>query len=234
MAETVIIVGAGKVGLHLAALLVRQGHAVTVVDPRDEAAAEVSRTAPGARTVCGSGTDPATLEAAHVREASVVAAVAGIDEVNLVVASLARLEFGVRRTVGRVNDPANAWLFTQEMGVDLALNQADLLAYLIAEQLSLVEMTTLLKLTRGDFTLVEERVDARSAAEGRALRDLRFPPDCTVTAVLRHGSLLVPRGDTVLAAGDEVLALVRTNRLTALTALFGPPDAVGIGSQDSA
>lgn len=223
MAERVIVVGAGKVGVHLAALLVRQGHSVVVVDPREEAGAEVSRAAPGARTVCGSGTDPAVLEAARARDTSILAAVAGADDTNLVVASLARQEFGVRRTVARVNDPRNAWLFTPDMSVDLALNQSELLAFLIAEELSLVEMATLLKLTRGDFTLVEERVHPRSAAAGKPLRELHFPPDCAVAAVLREGGLVVPRGDTVLAADDGVLALVRTDRLVALGALLGPP-----------
>lgn len=227
MAERVIVVGAGKVGLRLAALLTEQGHRVAVVDPDRAAAAEVERAAPGARSLRGSGADPGVLEAARAREASVVAAVTGSDEVNLVVASLARQEFGVPRAVARVNDPRHAWLFARELGVDLALNQADLLAFLIAEELSLVEMATLVKLTRGDYTLVEERVHAAAPAAGRALRELRFPADCAVTAVLRGGRLLVPRGDTVLAGGDEVLALVHADRLPELAALLGPPAAQG-------
>ncbi len=79
--------------------------------------------------------------------------------------------------IGRVNNPKNAWLYVPEMGVDVALNQADLLAHLIAEEMSLGDMMTLLKLRKGLFSLVEEKVDPNSVANGRALRDLKFPHD---------------------------------------------------------
>jgi trk system potassium uptake protein TrkA len=104
----------------------------------------------------GNGTDPLILESAGIRQADVVAAVTGDDETNLVVGSLARFEFGVQRVIARVNDPANAWIFTPKMGVDVSLNQTDLLAHLIAEEMSVGEMMTLLKLRKGEYSLVEE------------------------------------------------------------------------------
>jgi trk system potassium uptake protein TrkA len=74
------------------------------------------------------------LEGAGVRHADVVAAVTGADEVNLLVASLARFEFAVPRTLARVNTSANAWMFVPAMGVDVAIDQADVVAHLMAEQ----------------------------------------------------------------------------------------------------
>jgi trk system potassium uptake protein len=74
------------------------------------------------------------LEAAAIRQAALVAALTGADETNLVVTSLARFEFGVPRTIARVNNPKNAWLFTVEMGVDVALDQADLIAGMIMKE----------------------------------------------------------------------------------------------------
>ena len=86
--------------------------------------------------IAGNGTDPAVLETAGIRQAHVVAAVTGTDETNLVVTSLARFAFHVPRTIARVHTPKNAWLFTPAMGVDVPLNQADVLAHLIAEEMS--------------------------------------------------------------------------------------------------
>jgi trk/ktr system potassium uptake protein len=77
--------------------------------------------------------------------------------------------------IGRVNNPKNAWMFTAEMGVDVALNQADIFARLIAEEMSLGDMMTLLKLRKGEFSIVEEKVHPNSFAAGKAIRDLNLP-----------------------------------------------------------
>lgn len=219
----VIIVGGGKVGGHLARLLSRGGNTVRLVEQRREGAAALARDLDGVQVLQGSGCEPGTLEQAGVREADVVAAVTGTDEVNLVAAGLAHAEFGVRRVIARVNDPKNLWLFTPKMGVDVALNQADILSHLIAEEMSLGEMTTLLKLRKGDYSLVEEKVHPASGAAGKPIMALSLPAQCVIAAVIRGGRLIVPRGNVVLEAGDEVLALVHAREIGELSALLGAP-----------
>jgi trk system potassium uptake protein TrkA len=142
----------------------------------------------------------------------------------LVVTSLARFEFNVPRTIARVHTPKHAWMFTPAMGVDVALNQADLLAHLIAEEMSLGDMMTLLKLRKGQYSLVEERVAPAAVAAGKAVRDLNLPAECTLAAVIREGQLLIPRADLVLRPADEVLALVHASQAEQLAALLGHAD----------
>ncbi|WP_224982967.1 potassium channel family protein [Geomonas agri] len=219
----VIIVGGGKVGAHLARLLSRGGKRVLLVEERRDLCAELTRELDGVRVLQGSGCDPRLLEQAAVREADAVAAVTGTDEVNLVVAGLARAEFGVRRVIARVNDPKHLWLFTPKLGVDVALNQADILAHLIAEEMSLGEMITLLKLRKGEYSLVEEKVHPHSVAAGRSLADLALPAESVVAAVIRGGRLIVPRGNLVFEPGDEVLALAHAREIPKLSALLGAP-----------
>ena len=170
-----IIVGGGQVGAHLASLMLAEKHQIKIIDNGKDRIAVLEQRFPVELLILGSGSDPNVLEAAGIHKANVVAAVTGSDETNLVVCSLARLEFKVPRVIARVNNPKNAWLYTPEMGVDVALNQADLLAHLIAEEMSLGDMMTLLKLRKGLYSLVEEKVDPDSIANGRALRDLNFP-----------------------------------------------------------
>ncbi len=221
----VIIVGGGKVGAYLASMLSGGGATVRVIEERREDIALLQKELPADTVLQGSGTDPQVLEKAGVRDADVVAAVTGADETNLVVAGLARSEFGVPRVIARVNDPRNVWLFTPKMGVDVALNQADLLAHLIAEEMSVGEMMTLLKLRKGEFSLVEEKVHSLSEAAGRAIRDIDLPTQSVIAAVIRKGKLLVPRGGLVLQPEDEVLAVVHSSEMVKLAALLGPAAA---------
>jgi len=217
----VLIVGGGKVGSHLASLLREEGHTIRIIDPRPDVLTKLHRELPADIIHPGDGTDPARLEQSGIRKANVVAAVTGDDETNLVVTSLARFEYGVPRIIARVNNPRNAWLFTPEMGVDVALNQADLMAKMIAEEMSLGDMLTLLKLRKGEVEIVEEKIAQTAIANGKAVRDVPWPDGCTLVAVIRKGEVITPRGDTVLRAFDEVLAVVRTPQREALAALLG-------------
>jgi trk system potassium uptake protein TrkA len=163
----VIIVGGGKVGSHLASLLLEQNHTVRIIDPRPDVLMKLHRELPADVIHPGDGTDPARLEQSGVDKANVVAAVTGSDESNLVVTSLARFEYKVPRVIARVNNPRNAWLFTQDMGVDVALNQADLMAKMIEEEMSVGDMMTLLKLRKGEVEIVEEKIAETSVLAGR-------------------------------------------------------------------
>lgn len=223
MGMYVIVVGGGKIGTRLAALLRDGGYQVKVIEIRREEIARLQAELSPDVVMLGDGTAPEILEEADIRQADAVAAVTGADETNLVVLNLAKFEFGVRRTIGRVNNPKNAWLYSQEMGVDVGLNQADMMAHLIAEEMSLGDMMTLLKLRRGEYSLVEEKVDPSSAAAGKAVRDLDLPTDCVLSAVVRRGELILPRGPTVLEAGDEVLAVVHSSCVSDLAAILGRP-----------
>jgi trk system potassium uptake protein TrkA len=217
----VIIVGGGKVGLDLASLLSAGGHQVKVIEVRAERIPLLQSELSLDGVIQGSGTDPMLLENAGIRQAQVVAAVTGSDETNLVVTNLAHLEFAVPRTIARINNPKNAWMFSPEMGVDVALNQSDLMAHLIAEEMSLGDMMTLLKLRKGQFALVEERVEKSAIAAGKAVRDLTLPSECNLAAVLRGNQLLLPKPELLLHPGDEVLAVVHSEQAAALAALLG-------------
>ena len=126
------------------------------------------------------------------------------------------------KTLKSLSDTKNAWLFTAEMGVDAALNQADLMAHMIAEEMSLGDMLTLLKLRKGQFALVEEKVHPTAVAAGRTVGELQLPSDCVLVAVLRKGKLLIPRSAIVLEPADEVLAVVHAAQMPDLAALLGP------------
>jgi trk system potassium uptake protein len=212
----VIIVGGGKVGAYLAALLLSGGHRVKVIEARQKDISRLQHDLPGDVVILGSGTDPDVLESAGIHNADVVAAVTGEDENNLVAISLARYEFHVPRTIARVNNPKNAWMFTPDMGVDIALNQADLMGHMIADEMSLGDIATLIKLRKGQYSLVEETVDSQAVASGKAVRELNLPNRCVLVMVIRNGELNMPHGDFVLQPEDKILAVVHADHMTEL------------------
>ncbi len=216
----VLIVGGGKTGAQLARRLLGDGYQVKLIEIRPEVAERLQEELPPEVILPGDGSSPSMLEAAGIASANVLAAVTGVDEANLVVTTLARFEFNIPRTIARVNSPKNAWLFTPEMGVDVALNQSDLLAGLIVEEMSMGDMMTLLKLRRGLFSLVEEKLPPRSKVLDIPLKDLPIPDTCVIAAVIRKGEVVTPRGNTLFEIGDEVLAVVDNQSKEALRDLF--------------
>jgi len=219
----VLIIGGGRTGSHLAALLLAQHHEVCVVEHRSDILANLHHELPTEVIFEGDGTDPSVLEEAGIQRADALAAVTAEDADNLVAASLARFQYKVTRIIGRVNNPRNAWLFSPDFGIDVALNQADVMAKLIEEEMSLGDMMTMLKLRRGKFSLVEEKIYPGATAVGMAIKDLQLPPNCVISGILRRSELLLPRGVTILETGDEVLALVDNISRPELAKLLGRP-----------
>jgi trk system potassium uptake protein len=217
----VIIVGGGNTGSYLATILLEAGHSVKVIEERPAVLERMKNEISSKVIIEGDGSSPQVLEAAGIGKAQVLAAVTGNDETNLVVTSLARFEFNVPRVIARLNNPKNAWLFTPEMGVDVALNQADILARLVAEEMSLGDMMTLVKLRKGEYSLVEEKVHPESPGVNKSLAELNLPDECVVAAIIRKNKVIIPHGATILLAADEVLALVHASQLNQLAILLG-------------
>ena len=201
----VAIAGAGNVGTYIAADLKAAGHDVLLIEQDPDVVARTSPTV-DVHWFVGDACEVSSLHAAGLAGADVVVAATGDDEDNLVVSLLAKQEFAVPRVVARVNHPKNHWLFTEGWGVDVSVSTPHLLTALVEEAVSVGSLVRLLQFK--DAQLVEVTLDEASPAAGLALADLNLPRDATVVAVVRDRHVIVPRGDTVVQAGDEVLALV--------------------------
>ncbi|MHB1929948.1 MAG: potassium channel family protein [Acidimicrobiales bacterium] len=203
-----VIVGAGNVGVFLAEDLRAAGHDITVLEQDIHLVAALTESYPDVRWVVGDGCEYSTLDHIGLAEADVVVAATGDDEDNLVVALLAKQEFAVPRVVGRVNHPKNEWMFNQTWGVDVAVSTPHLLSAVVEEAVSVGSLVRLLRLDASGVRLVEVTLSSASPARGRDLASLGMPRDATVVAIVRRSNVVVPRGDTRLEAGDEILALV--------------------------
>lgn len=219
----VIIGGGGRTSARLAAVLHGQGHQVNLVEGRKEVLVHLHRELPTEVVFEGDALDPVVLEAAGIEGAQVLAACLPTDAENLSLCFLARERYRVPRTIATINNPNAAWLFDRRFRVDAALNQAEILAGLIQEEMSLGDMMTLAKLRRGSYSLVGETIPKGAHAAGQAIKDLPLPPRSVVAAVMRGGEILIPRGPLVLAEGDEVLAIADPEGTLELARLLGKP-----------
>jgi trk system potassium uptake protein TrkA len=217
----VIIVGGGQVGSYLASLLLTNGHEIKLIEHRENVYHKLEKELPPESLILDNGSDPEVLKKAGIASADVVAAVSGADEINLVVSTLAKMEFGVPRVVARVNNPKNAWLFNNGMGVDVCVNQAELIAHLVVEEMDLKDMFTILKLSRGDYSIIQMKVGEKAKAANKFLKDLSIPKKTVLIAITRNESVLIPKGDTQFLVDDDILALTDEASRVELNEIFG-------------
>jgi len=130
-----IIVGGGQVGSNVAKSLLESGFSVKLIEKRESLLKKLDKELPEDTVVIGNGSDPSVLESAGISDADVMVAVAGKDEVNLVVSTIAKYEFGVPRVIARVINPKNEWLFDEGMGVDIKFNQSNILAHVVTHEI---------------------------------------------------------------------------------------------------
>jgi trk system potassium uptake protein TrkA len=204
----VVIAGAGAVGRHLAADLAERGHEIWLIDQNPTVTEKAVATAPGVTVVLGDACELWVLEKARVGEADAVVAATGDDEDNLVVSLLSKQEYGVPRVLARVNHPKNEWMFTEQWGVDDAVSPPHILTSLVEEAVTVGDLVRLLRLERGAVGLVELTLPDDSLNAGRPLYELRLPPDSAIVAILREGHVVIPQPESVVAPGDEIIALV--------------------------
>ena len=220
----VLIAGGGRTGARLANLLLNQNYKVRLIENRRELLGHLHQELPTEVIYEGHPVDPSVLEAAGASEAHAIAAVTSNDSLNLALCFIAKTMFDVPRTIARVNNPNNAWLFTEKFRVDVALNSSDVLAHLIQEEMSLGDMMTLFKVRRGRYSVVEEKVPSGAKAIGVQLKDMELAEHCVIAAIIRNGIMTLPRGDSALQENDEIIAVASPEGVQKLSELLAFPN----------
>lgn len=201
-----IVAGAGRLGVETTEALVKAGHEVTLIEIDDELAERLGNEL-RCKVLFGDACDPSVLEEAGALKTDVLVATTGDDEDNLVIALLARRQFGIRRVVACVNHPENEWLFTDRWGVDVAVSAAASLISQIEEATATADTVGLLELASAGVRVIETLITDRSRAAGRTLAEISLPTATIVATVVRGGEPKVPKGSFRLEVGDEVLVI---------------------------
>ncbi len=198
----VTIAGAGAVGRSIAGELIENGHEVLLID-NDPKAIKVD-SVPRAEWLLADACEISSLDDAQLYRSNVVIAATGDDKVNLVVALLAKTEYGVPRVVARVNNPDNEWLYNESWGVDVAVSTPRLLSALVEEAVSVGDLVRLMTFGHSETSLVELTMPGDAPLVGQRVGEIEWPADTALVAILRESRVLVPQPDDPLQAGDEL------------------------------
>ncbi len=201
----ILIAGGGKVGLHLIRTLLAQGHELALVERDKRVCAQVVEEFNEAIVIAGDATRPELLKRAGAARADVVIAVAGRDQDNYIICKMARRLFNVKRSVARVNDPRNEELFRIE-GVDYIISVTSMVTKAIEYEIVPHAIMTLFT-WHERMSMVELDLPADAPVVGMPIRKLDFPANSLLAAIWRGGEPIIPDGNTVLQAGDELFAL---------------------------
>ncbi|MFH0739071.1 MAG: NAD-binding protein [Candidatus Omnitrophota bacterium] len=201
----IVIVGVGKVGYFLAKRLIASRHTVSVVD-KDKLICEEIAKQFEILVINGDGCDPRILEEAGIKRADVVAAVTGDDEDNLIICQLSKEIFSVRRAVGRVNNPDNEYTFT-ELGIDVPIDSTKIIAKIIEEEVSFSDFVNLMSFKRGKLSIVRVDLPKDSPVINKQIHDISWPDNSVLVSIVRGEEVIIPKGDTILQASDDIIAL---------------------------
>ncbi|MDR1790265.1 MAG: TrkA family potassium uptake protein [Propionibacteriaceae bacterium] len=217
----IVIAGAGNVGSSIARELISHGHQVLLID-RDPRIVR-PEVVPEAEWLLADACELATLEEAGLDTCDVAIAATGDDKANLVHSLLAKTEFGVPRTVARVNHPSNEWLFNDQWGVDVAVSTPRLMSALVEEAVAVGDLVRLLSFRGGASNLVEMTLPPSSPRVGITVGELELPGDVVMVAIIRDGVARAPQPDSAIEAADELFFLCDPSLEADLAAYLAPP-----------
>ena len=203
----ILVVGAGKVGYFLAKRLFLEKHTVTVVEKEHSVCEDLAKEL-DILVVSGDGCDPRILEEAGINITNVVAAVTGDDEDNLIICQLAKERFNVKRAIARVNNPDNEHIFAA-LGIDSPVDSTRIIAKIIEEEISFADFVNLMTFKRGKLAIIRIDLPEESPVLNKQVKDIELPKDSVLVSLVRGEEVIVPRGDTVLKSGDDIIALTR-------------------------
>ncbi len=216
----VVIAGAGSVGRSIARELLRNDHEVLLID-KDLSGTRESRV-PQATWLEADACEISALDEAGLATCDVVVAATGDDKVNLVLSLLAKTEFAVPRTVARVNNPRNEWLFDETWGVDVAVSTPRLMTALVEEAVSIGDLVRIFTFQQGRATMVELTLPDDSPYAGSRVGDIPLPSDTALVGIIRDQHAIAPSADDTLEAHDELLFLTTPDVELDLENLLSP------------
>jgi trk system potassium uptake protein TrkA len=206
----VVVVGGGKVGYHLTKSLLNEGQEVLVIE-KDQAKASRMTRELGATVIHGDGAEVATLAEGGVERADVVAAVTGHDEDNLIIAQVAKSRFDVPRTVVRINNPRNEFIF-ERLGIDATVSATQVILSVIQQSLPAHPFVHLLTLQEGGIEFVELHLQKAAPGVGKTMRNMSLPPDTAVPLLVRAGRAVFIQPETELQEDDRLFALTTSEQ----------------------
>ncbi len=214
----VTIVGGGKVGYYLVKTLLSHGYEPTIIEIDKKVCSQIANEL-DIPVICGDGTSLDALKEAEVGRSSVVVAVSGQDEDNLVVCQIAKKIFDVPKTIVRVNNPKNADVM-KKLGVDNVISGTDRIAELFEREVDTSKIKQVLSLNHGIGSIAEINIPEDYKQDGIKLSELKLPENINIISIERDQKLIIPRGNIALNSKDKLLVISNNITLPKIQSIF--------------
>ncbi|WP_050696742.1 MULTISPECIES: TrkA family potassium uptake protein [Eubacteriales] len=201
----VVIVGGGKLGYHVAENMLERKYDVRLVEKDKFRCMRIANEL-DVEVICGDGTEIETLDNAGTQNADCFIAVTGQDQDNLVASQLAKRQFKAVKVIARANDPRNMDAL-RILGADIAVSSTEIITNLIEQEVDIAEMHLLATLNKGKAGICAMTLPKDTALEGITLKELELPEGSLVISILRGDNMMIPNGNTVIHANDEIVAV---------------------------
>lgn len=213
----IIIIGGGRLGYYLLKGLLNEGHEVLVLE-KDARVCKTITDELGSVCFRGDGCEAATLAEVGTGRADMFIAVTGDDEDNLVACQVAKHKHNVPRTIARLRNPKNENLF-KKLGVDVTVSATDLIMEAIEREVPTHPVTQLLTIEEKGLVLVEVKIGPNSTSIGKTVKDLNIPRESKLALIIpAEGSAHIPTSNTIIQAGDQIIAVTPPDTTEALKA----------------
>lgn len=207
----IMLCGSGKIVYHLAKHFIKMSHEVTIITPSEEEAKELAVRL-SIPVFAGDATEPTVMDDAVAVRADVAIALAPRDEDNLAICQIAWNIYNIPRTIALVNDPENEEIF-RTLNVSVAVSAASVLAVLLEEQAGLEAISKIVTLGAGNISVSEITIEHQSFADGKELTNIPLPDNTLIGGIVRNEDVIIPRGGTVIAAGDKLIIITTHENL---------------------
>lgn len=215
----IIVGGGGDVGYYLTRYLLQQGHEILLLE-KDSSRVQILAEELGQSVLRGDACEARTMEEAGARRADAVIAVTGEDEDNLIICQLAKKRFNVTRTIARLNNPKHEDLF-QKLGIDVTVSPTKAILSLIESELPGQRFVLLMNLKRAGLEIIQIVVPSLSTVVGKPLNQINLPRRSNVALIIRDDEPVIPTGEVIIQANDEIYALVNREGEEELRSTFG-------------
>lgn len=200
-----LVIGGGKVGYFLVKTLLEHNTKVTLIE-RDHDRAEMISNELNIEVLCGDGSDISILQDAGIQNSEIVAAVTGNDEENLVICQIVKVSFGKSKTIARINNPKNIKMFKQ-LGVDKTVCSTEVIANMINNEMTNDAVKIIQTFENGNMVVAEICVNVKNNWANQQIKNIKLPSSLVLISIIRNNEVIYAKGDTLILAGDNVMAV---------------------------
>lgn len=211
--DRVMIAGGSRVGFHLAKIMEDQDLSIIIIEEDNKKCISLSEKLSRVLVIEGSPADKELLQDEGISEADAFLAVTNKEEVNILT-SLIASQLGAKKSIALVDRPELKSIL-EEIGLDLVISPRSVTLSTILKHFHTEEFESVAVMSHGDAQVIEMKVREKSKGANKRLDSILGlrTKDLLIGAIIRKKQLIIPRGDTFIHPGDQLVVFTRSTHL---------------------